>query len=245
MRRVFYSVCAGAILAILGQAFAANDDALLPVDKFTDLYLVHPQVAGSLLVGLRWGGVSGTFDPDNVRVRLPKSLGKKRACVDVVSEDGRYSAENLYDLVTNSAQPRFFVETVYEDELHTYKTNNIAVIVNVANSCDDGSSDGLIPAIVSALDTKTPQVDLHTLVAYINYDPALVEVSLLGEGPQPLPAIISCIGSGDEQTVDIAYRTVCTIASRDALSAKHLRLHLVRKSRFETLVSDFPLLLSP
>jgi hypothetical protein len=192
-------------------------------------------------VGLRWGGADGKFDPDNVRVRLPKSFAQKKVCVDVVSEDGRYTAENLYAAATTSAEPRFFVETAYESQLHDYSTENIGVIVNVANSCDDGSSDGVIPVIITPLKSKSPQIDPHTLVAYINYDPALVEVSLLGEGGQPLPATVSCIGSGHEDTVTIA----CTIESKDVLLARHLRLHLVRKARFETLVSDFPLVLIP
>ncbi len=124
-----------------GPTSAAPRDDVLQLASgsrptYVNSYLQNPQVSGNLLVGVRWASAkeksqsSARFDPKNVRLVVPAGLQATSACVDIVSKDGRYMAENLYAIPPDTArEPRLSAPTKYEKVLKEYSIDNVAVMI--------------------------------------------------------------------------------------------------------------------
>ena len=214
-------------------------DELHPIGKYTEMYLQNPKVSGSLLVGLRWAGPDGNYDPHNIRLSLPTHVPGSRACVDVVSKDGRYTAENLYAVASTSRQVLLNASTQFEQELNDYQAGDVGIIVHAGSDCES-EEGGIIPALVVPLHTY-PGSGREGFIADINADPELVSAKLVNLDGVELPARSACVAAGGG--VHIAYSSVCTITPTSDLPRSAIKLRLLIKERFTTVNNDFTLLL--
>ena len=65
-----------------------------------------------------------------MRVQAIRTGDANKVCVEVMSKDGRYTAENLYNLAASMVPaPRLAAQTKYGDRLRGYLTDDIAVII--------------------------------------------------------------------------------------------------------------------
>ncbi len=217
---------------------------LKPVAPYAELFIDNPKVSGNLLVGLRWGGPDGRddtfFDPDNVGLALPRGIQLSNVCVDIVSKDGRYTAENLYEVGSAGTHPTLGGEHDFRRRLQTYRIDDMAVMVRLSASCDGGDTDVLVPAIVTPASAGLGSAARDRLVAYVNADPAKVRLSLLGRDMSALAADMRCADPGPG--VRIAYSAVCVIVPKAPLPDTRMTLRLATRERFRTVNTDFALL---
>ena len=219
----------------------AEQGELEPVGKYAELFLEHPKVSGNLLVGLRWMSPGGSFDPDRVGLSKAGGKGTGLVCVGVMSKDGRYTAENLYDLANSPAPaPLLQSKTEYGKELRGYRVDEIAVIIRAASSCDTADSKVVIPATVMPADGGQIASGRRELLAFVNADPERVGMSLI-DSRGDVSASGSCVAAG--AGVHIAYSTVCALTVPDKLASAGLKLRLSIKERFKTVPTDYRLLL--
>ena len=238
----------GAVALLAAPAVAqSGPDHLRPLTNYAELYVENPEVSGHLLVGLRWGGPAeqnARFDPHDVSIHLPSLVKAGKVCVDVVSKDGRYTAQNLYAVDATDQRPILDGEHQFEDKLKQYLANDMAVMVRLAPSCDDNDGqDTIVPAVVTPLNPRALMFDPGRLTAYVNADPDKVGFSLIGPANKMLDATVSCSTPGSG--VRIAYSAVCVIEPRTGLPADGVTLRLATRERFKTVSTDFTVIVSP
>lgn len=235
-----------AALAALPFAIWAQSAAgvLQLIGTYEEQYLPNPTVSGNLLVGLRWGGPEdGSFNPAAVRVRLPGKLPTAKACVDVVSKDGRYSAENLYGVgVAAGRLARVAAPTSFAKQLEKYPVGDIAVMIRAVDSCTATDFGSVIPAIMAPLGAQASSDRGAILTAYVNADPGQVRADVLGPDKSVLAHSGPCKASGEG--VRIAYSTTCTVELPRDLPTDGLWLRLTTRERFRSIPTDFRLIVS-
>lgn len=230
-----------AALGCVGRSAAQQrSDVLEPLAQYAEVFLEDPKVSGNLLVGLRWASEPGAFDPDNVRVPWSRSNKASRVCVEVMSKDGRYSAENLYNLGDSVVpSPRLKSETKYGDRLRRYPTDDMAVLVREAASCGVAAAKAVLPATVTAGKTATGSSSRRELLAFVNADPERVGVSLR-DGRDQIITSGNCRVAGGG--VRIAYSAVCSLTVPDNAPSAGMLLRLDVKERFRTVPTNYMLL---
>jgi hypothetical protein len=239
--KLFCGICV-TLLGLAPVAAQIGKQAIQPIGAYQEFYVANPKVSTALLVGLRWGSLDGSFDPENVRVDLPAELSGK-LCVELVSEDGRYEAENLYATDIADKHPVFFAKTDYTAKLQAYPAASMGIVIRRAESCDDDASGGILPAIVTPLHTQALWFNPRQLVVYLNAEPQFVTATLTTLGGAPVAARSGCgLPSGE---VEIAFRAVCTIESDKSLLRESLTLHVALKERYATRVQNFLLSTAP
>ena len=212
-----------AFIALAGPGRTApNAESLELADVsavYVERYLDNPKVSGNLLVGLRWASRVGSdanspFDPANVRLLRPDTRETQKACVEIASKDGRYTAQNVYVVPPNVARaPRLTVKTRYKRELTSYKLDDIAVLIRVTDACDSASFGNLIPALPLRRDAPVPTnaaTERGVLVAEVNADPERVALSLARDGVVVAAGGCTPVAEG----VRIAYSAVCALAPK-------------------------------
>ena len=130
--------------------------------SFIENYDKSVQVSGTPLVGLRlvdierYGGAASLAQGD-VRVLLPKDTANRRFCARAVTIDGKYLAENTYDLnaadVEIARVARLDPLTVrYSAELQSYEIDDFALRVFVPlNNCQVPAKAMHLPEVLSDL----------------------------------------------------------------------------------------------
>lgn len=239
---LFGAILCGAVPALSPMPAAdaqssRSADLLPPIGRFSEVYLENPKVSGNNLVGLRWLSQEHAFDPNSVHVVVANAQAIGRVCVEVVSKDGRYSSENVYDLSrSQTPAPGFKSPTSYKPELTAYATDDVSVIVRKA-PCDTGQLTPIIPAFLSSSPTDRPSSS--ELRAFANADPARVSMTLVDRTGEPIATgRCSPAGSG----VKIAYAAQCAIHVPITLGGEFW-LRVSQKERFKTVQTDYPIVL--
>lgn len=211
-----------------------SDTPIPPMSlPYREVYLANPKVSGNNLVGLRWAGQDGKFKPDDVRVRVSDRRSIGPVCVAISTKDGRYSAENMYDLGAGGTDtPGFKSNTRFSSELAAYTADQVSVEVH-KDACDSAQIGTLIPAYLGA---SGPSANAP-LLAFVNADPARVEIAILDGGKQT-PGTCEAAGTG----VQIAYSAQCTIAVPPTLHGA-VTLQIRQKERFRTVATTYAVLL--
>lgn len=243
--------CAITGLALLAAASAAAEEqhpqVRLVTGTFSESYLAHPVVVGNLLVGVRWGGRDGSFDPASVAVPVSPTTAGGTACVDVASKDGRYTAENIYAFDKDTkGEALLAMPTQYKRELAQYPLRNMAVMIRKASSCDPDEAGQIVPAILTpaagrgAVAIESPgSGDDRELIADVNADAGKVALRL--SGPRGLDLRADCRAA--DEGVRIAFSTRCRITVPDTIPAGTYALILAVRERFEKVETRFDLLL--
>ena len=240
LQQILAAALCGAILAI-GSAPCSRAQSranlLQPIGRFAENYVTTPKISGNNLVGLRWLTQDRRFDLDSVHIIVaqPQSIG--RVCVEIVSKDGRYTSDNIYDLSrSGTPAPGFDLPTNFKSELTAYSTDDLSVIVRKA-PCDTGQLTPIIPAFLGTDPAERPQSS--ELRAFVNADPARIAMIVIdGVGQTIANGQCGVAGSG----VRIAYAAECAIRVPITLKGDY-KLRLTQKERFKTVYTDYPIVL--
>ena len=204
---------------------------------YVDSFVGNPKVSGNLLVGLRFSEASGNFNPSAVGLYVTPKVGGQSACVDISSRDGRYYAENMYEMPATSGNiMQFDADTAYAAKLSRYDIRDIAVTVRLVNDCNAPDEGKVVPAImnsISNLPTKSPHNLL--LVALVNAEPDRLKVALLRNGAES--AVAEC--KSDPKAVQISFTSSCEFRGTAALAPGNYDLLIRVRERFASRDSHF------
>jgi hypothetical protein len=213
----------------------------LVAPPYLETFVGNPEVSGSLLVGVAAGAPTGAFDPNAVAVSLSAELRGRKACVEVASRDGRYSAENLYQLPDGSGTAFLETQTKYIQQLSRYDAKEIAVTIRLVDDCNSPKQGLIVPALLQ-LKASEHQPDAgragrRRLVIFVNKDKESLMVSLLKSGAEVARA--TC--NSEPNSVNIAFTSSCSVVADLAPGgyALLIRVHerfSSRDSRFEVLL---------
>jgi hypothetical protein len=98
------------------------------------------RVVGATIVGLRFGGPAGSFDPKNIHVQIGSDAGVagKVLCMRALSRDGRYFARAQYQIPSAGvAAPLLDFRTNFLSRLQAYGAGDLAILVSGRQSCND------------------------------------------------------------------------------------------------------------
>ncbi|MCJ2164677.1 MULTISPECIES: hypothetical protein [unclassified Pseudodesulfovibrio] len=144
----------------------AQEGGILSADstRFHENYDPEVPVSGGAIVGISLGRLDGDVDVENVR--LPSFSGDS-VCVRIVTQDGRYSANNVYRK-TGSGDPKGTVlltpvSLKYAEALSKYKMSAFALNAFIPK---EGTSD---PQQAIHLPQMLPDADkIKTLTVLVN-----------------------------------------------------------------------------
>jgi hypothetical protein len=170
--------------------------------QFRESYDDSRPVSGSALVGLRLGDAKGRVSPDDIVLLRP--LHGQRFCVHSITQDGRFSASNLY-LLPSDAPPSSYVRLkpmtrAYGDKLVAYPMNQLAVRAFVPKG------DNCSPAEALHIPEVADGGNLDVLYVFVSSRTQTVSAALSG---QDGGAQVACEQAGD--SAFIAYDQMCRI----------------------------------
>lgn len=125
-------------LSGVGNVWAQSTQPLEPKERPPDWerYTAEVPVSGGLRVGFMNDTDGKIQDPRVVYALIPSSRPTS-LCVEISSQDGRYSANLEYDLSnTDSGWQSLRVPTEKRSELSGYDRDGLVVLANLSESCD-------------------------------------------------------------------------------------------------------------
>jgi hypothetical protein len=204
---------------------------------YVETFVGKPKVSGNLLVGLRFGGVEGKFDPKAVGLYITPRVGGRPACVDISTRDGLYYAQNMYSIPAASGNLMpFETETAHPDTLSQYNIKEIAVTVRLVSDCNAPDVGDIVPAVINS-QSRLPAVPSRTLplVALVNAEPDRLKVALLRNGVEAATA--EC--RSDPNAVQIAFTSSCEFSGSPGLAPGNYDLLIRVRERFASRDSHF------
>lgn len=214
-------------------------------DRMAETYDNTGPVAGSPLVGLRLGTVAGKLEVDEIFVAQP-SDGERIICVRSTTQDGRYSAQNLYEVQTGSSlRPAVRLSPVtqaYGEQLAAYEWNQFAVRAFVARQ---GKCS---PANAVHLPRTTGERDGDgNLVVSLNARSRSATASLFarspGNGEKDVEQIAAAACGSIEDTARIAFDTECVLQIPDVAMGKTVWLRVNFDDGFTVEPRDYAIYL--
>ena len=199
---------AGLVPGIRAQLISRVNPQATYVETFGD-----PKVSAiSLLVGLAWSPPKTSieshsslpFNPDKVSILLSSAFQNRKACVEISSQDGRYFAQNLYQLPDRPGTGTFDAPSQHAKELHNYTVGEMAVSIRLVDDCNSADRSLRIPARI------TPDISSPALVAHLNADAQHLTVSLRKKGTSEL---ISSICEAAPERNNISFSSSCTFTN--------------------------------
>lgn len=194
-------------------------------------FVGKPKVSGNLLVGLRFGGIEGSFMPNGVALYITPKVAGHPTCVDISSRDGLYYAQNMYNIPAGTGLLPFETGGKYPQELSHYNIADIAVIVRLVSDCNAPDLGDIVPASMNS--AKPPQT--LSLVALVNAEPDRLQVSLLKNGVEAATA--EC--RSDPSAVQISFTSSCVFSGAAAPAPGRYDLLIRVRERFATRDSHF------
>lgn len=156
---------------------SAQDAAVLYVteSQFQESYDPDVPVSGGAIVGIQLGRTEGNIDVKNVRLPAFKN---DTVCVRIVTQDGRFSANNTYRKTETSTENTPVklsrVSVRYEEILSSYKMSAFALSAFFQNNGSYASKDIIyLPQILPDADkTKVLTVLVNSGGRFANMDMA-------------------------------------------------------------------------
>lgn len=162
-------------------------------------------LSGSLLVGATvsaGGGPSARNTAPPIFVFVPASAPGSDACVTVRSRDGRYRAENRYELPPNSGGS--FAQLDFPSDhpklLRTYGREDVTVLAR-PGPCESPNADRYLPASWG----EPPQGTINSLILAVNGGRKKVTAEILDTDIGP----VKCRRIGETHTK--AFDTLCEL----------------------------------
>jgi hypothetical protein len=204
---------------------------------YIENFVGKPKVSGNLLVGLRFGGAEGKFDPKAIELYITPKVGGRSACVDISTRDGLYYAQNMYSIPAASGNLMPFESgTTHPDQLSHYNIQDIAVTVRMVSDCNAPDVGDIVPAIMNS-PSRSPAKPSQTLslVALVNAEPDRLKVALFKNGVEAATA--EC--KSDPSAVQISFTSSCEFGGSPALAPGSYDLLIRVRERFATRDSHF------
>jgi hypothetical protein len=204
---------------------------------YVESFVGKPKVSGNLLVGLRFGGTAGNFDPKAIGLHVTPKLGGHSACVDISTRDGLYYAQNMYSIPAASGNlVPFESGTAHADLLSKYNIADVAVTVRLVSDCNAPDVGDLVPAIMNS-PSGPPAKPSQTLslVALVNAEPDRLKVALLRNGVEAATA--EC--KSDPNAVQISFTSSCAFSGGPDLPPGRYDLLIRVRERFASRDSHF------
>lgn len=218
------------------SAAQADDKVELVSDAYVESFIPNAKVSGGLLVGVKWADSAGAFSPAKVSIRVPKEAQGHKACVEINSQDGRYTAQNLYMIKADPGQPaRFETKTAFAQNLSQYNTSAMAVNVRLVDACDSPEVGPLVPA---SLDEPAKAGPSRKLLVLMNAEPHKLALRLLDHGKE-VGHFNGCSAVGS--SVNVAFTSSCEIAL-DQVAGGAYDLEAKVNERFDHVTKHFTLL---
>jgi hypothetical protein len=184
------------IISIMGAGDRVNGQVLpLSGSKgFYEIYLDKPLVerprgpsgVGPIIVGISADNGRKPFRPQNARVLIGERHDSlKEVCIRVLSRDGRYFAQNLYRIESDSGpSPLFEFHSNYIAQLSEYTTNDIAILALNDSLCKES-------LIVNHYVIAHNQADMpKTIIVQVRAGDARLHAQLGIDGTASGPAIL-------------------------------------------------------
>jgi hypothetical protein len=208
---------------------------------YIENFVGKPKVSGNLLVGLRFGGAEGKFDPQAIELYITPKVGGRSACVDISTRDGLYYAQNMYSIPAASGDLMPFESgTTHPDQLKQYDIEDIAVTVRLVSDCNAPDVGDIVPATLKS--SSMPPVkpsQTRSLVALVNAEPDRLKVALLKNGVEAATA--EC--KSDQNKVQISFTSSCEFSRGPTLAPGSYDLLIQVRERFATRDSHFSVLI--
>lgn len=221
----------GALISVSLWA-AENPVVRLAQSPFAESFLGNPKVSGNVLVGLQLGRSEQAFNPTGIGVPVSARFSARRSCVLISSRDGRYSAENAYELPAGTGISTLEMPTRYASQLSKMKFEDIAVLVRDVPVCASVSLGALVPVLM-------PKQGSGELIALINPGFARAEARVVRDGKE-IVATTRCTDISGE--IRIAYSSRCVLSANPPLHGDYVLELTLRETTSRDTIS-FPILI--
>ncbi|MEP1385642.1 MAG: hypothetical protein ABJK64_17820 [Paraglaciecola sp.] len=190
----------------------------MPIAKADTLSISKPNVTESFSTTVK---VSGNFylgmvyntneKVEQLSVLLPDdSTGM--LCISISSIDGKYKANLSHQLVKPvSGLTQLSFKSEYEDELKTYRSNQLAVLSTISKSCDDTNRRNIISS-------WNPDIANKNVLLLIRSDARMDVVHFPNSETK-----IKCKKFRDE--IKVTYDKYCELAGVDITKIGQLSIH--------------------
>jgi hypothetical protein len=227
------------------DVFAAESEVSLVSAPYVESFVPNAKVSGNLLVGVKWLGAAGNFDPEKITIHISPQVRGRKVCVEINSQDGRYSAENLYYIGSGTTELSHFpTGTGFSRDLAKYDSDAMAVTVRLVDSCDALEVGTILPAILkvpSAIaQSQEKESSSRQLVALVNAEPQKISLRLM-DRQKEVGHSMGC--NAAETKVKVAFTSSCTVSLDSSLPPGQYDLELLVHERFERLVKHFPVII--
>lgn len=233
----------GLVTAFGGPQWSAAAEQELPLQNspYIETFAENPKISNrvTFLAGVQWAPPDGKFAPSEVGIHVSPTIRGRKACVEINSQDGRYSAENAYLVPGNAAnESTFQAKTAYPEELRQHYTfDMMAITVRLIDSCDSADEGTILPATLGARQSPpTETAQKRRLLALINADPHKLTLRLTS-GPQEIGHFAGC--EMNERRSNVAFMSSCSIAIDPDTKPGLYDLEIGFKERFERVVKHF------
>lgn len=143
---LYIAACTVLAIGVAPAAVAQEQDVPLEPKSAENWehYAERIPVSGGVRVGVM-ADADGAFDPDTVTVFMPLS-DLPLLCIEVSSQDGRYSAKREYDVAgLGDTLLRLRIPTKLKPQLSGYGPAQLVVLANLGDRCD-GSTGTFVVA---------------------------------------------------------------------------------------------------
>ncbi len=188
----------------------------------------RPKVAAATLVGVSLGEFRGFVDVERIFITFP-GKGKQRICVEVKTQDARYSAINSYSLNSDRNLKRVRLSPVtihYEKDLAKYRKTSFAIksYVQRGKICNPNKAL-LLPQLGTGTNT-------NKLIALVNSQSRITTAALSKvvfsekKSDKNFPAVARTKCVEHDEAVAVAFDKICRLDISGELPAGVLYLRI-------------------
>lgn len=225
------------LLSYSHAAISADDIAILDPESlsFNEVYKDDVPVSGRVIAGI---GMSGMAINDELTLFPMMSGSQGYACIQVMSRDGRYWAENSFVLPKSNSGNAIKVKypSKYNDLLNEYGADDLAVL-SYLGRCQKKKTSSFIVTSREKLIS-----DRKALVVYVNSSRSDTYIRVMNDVSNKENKKCRKITEGRRT----GYDTICTVdMSNNELKADPLKLGIYRRKFNKSLKPELILVSLP
>lgn len=243
-------IAAACVVLALSPWVVMAQTSVLPLSgrnpTFNEWFDQNPKInnAGRILVGLKWAGSIGAFDIRRIAVHLAPALKGQTACVDIATEDGRYRAQNLYDIPASVGDVALLATGRPDLKLSSpYRTDAVAVAARLIRDCRADEAAAFLLPVLGIADGKVSSVPIERarrLIVNLHGEPQQLTVRLRRDGHE-IGRAEGCKSRTD--AVLVGYSSSCAIELSEPVATGQHELEVLHRQRFETSRTVYPVVI--
>ena len=225
------------LLCYSHAAISIDDLAILDPESlsFNEVYKNDVPVSGKVIAGI---GMSGMAVNTELTLFPMAIAGQNYACIQVMSRDGRYWAENSFVLPKSNSKGAIKVKypSKYNDLLNEYGADDLAIL-SYLGRCQKGKPRSFIVTSRQKLMTSD-----RSLIVYVNSSRSDTYIRVMNDASKKGNKKCRKITEGRRT----GYDTICTIdMSTDELNPNPLKLGIYRRKFNKSLKPELILVSLP